>query len=276
MQSGHGTPAWRLIVLLCVVWGSVLSLGCSVVPSNSRDWSPDQAVLAYGELSDDLVTLHNVRNCEYRTTDDYTVRYYTKTYDLNQIRSVDFVMVPFAGLPGAAHTFLSFGFEDEQHVAVSVEVRKEKGESYSFVKGISNGYELIYVIGDERDLIGLRANQRLDDVYLYRANATPEQARALFVDVVERANKLRTEPEFYNLVTNNCTTNVMRHVNKIASHPIAYNYQVLLPGYADRLAYDLGLIRGAESFERTREEARVNRLAYVYRDSPDFSKAIRR
>jgi len=254
----------------------MLSVGCGVVPSNARNWSPDQAVLAYGEMSGDLVTLHNVRNCEYRSTDDYTVRHYTKTYDLNQLRSVDFVMVPFAGLPGAAHTFLSFGFDDEQYVAVSVEIRKEQGESYSFVKGISNGYELMYVIGDERDLIGLRANQRLDDVYVYRANATPEQARALFVDVIERTNKLRSEPEFYNLVTNNCTTNVMQHVNKIAKHPIAYNYQVLFPGYADRLAYDLGLIRGKESFERTRLEARVNKLAYENRESPDFSKAIRR
>ena len=272
-------------------------LGCGVVPSNARNWSPDQAVLAHGEFDGDLVTLHNVRNCEYRTASDYKVRYYTRTYDLRRIRSVDFVMVPFAGLPGAAHTFLSFGFEgkgrlepgaaqagDEPHdqrpadeyVAVSVEIRKEEGETYSFAKGIANGYELMYVLGDERDLIGLRANHRLDDVYVYRANATPEQARALLVDVIERANKLRAEPEFYNLVSNNCTTNVMQHVNKIARHPIAYNYQVMFPGYADRLAYDLGLIRGRESFERTKLEARVNRLAYVHRESAEFSSQIRR
>jgi hypothetical protein len=198
----HLTRLCEAVILALLVVS--VATGCGVMPTNERDWSPDQAVLSYGEFEGDLVTLYNVRNCEYHATDDYNVRYYTRAYDLNQLRTVDFIMVPFAGLPGAAHTFLSFGFDGpqnsaepaEQYVAASVEIRKEKGETYSFTKGIANGYELMYVIGDERDLIGLRANHRLDDVYIYRANATPEQARALFVDVVDRANKLRKEPEF--------------------------------------------------------------------------------
>lgn len=264
------------IGLACLVLG--IGSGCRSVigPSNQRDWSPDQAVLPYAEFDQQVVRIHNVRNCDYRTSDDYTVNYYDKTCDLNQLKSVDFIMVPFTDRPEGAHTFLSFGFEDGDYVAISIEVRREKGETFSVVQGLMNQYELMYVVGDERDLIQLRSNLRMDDVYLYRAKATPVQARALLVDMLERANKLADEPEYYHLVTNNCTTNIMRHINRVAPGRVPYTYEVLLPGYSDRLAYRLGLIEQGESFERAKMDARINRLAYVHRDSPDFSQLIRR
>jgi hypothetical protein len=254
----------------------VLPAGCrSLEPSNNRDWSADQAVLAHADFQGDRVTVHNIRNCAYHSTDNYEVHYYDKTYDLNKLQSVDFIMVPFAGMPALAHTFLSFGFEGQDYLAISVEIRKEKGETYSPLKGLLNQYELMYVVGDERDLIVLRSNYRLDDVYIYRARATRAQAREVFVDMLQRANGLTARPEFYNAITNNCTTNVARHINRISPGRVPYSYRVLLPGYTDRLAYDLGLLDTNDSFEGTKQRARANRLAYVYRDSPDFSAKIR-
>ena len=148
--------------------------------SNRRDWNPSMAVLPEAVTSGDQVKIYNVRNCDYTSTEEYEVKHYTRTYDLDKIQSIDFVVVPFAEMPSLAHTFLSFGFEGDKYVAISVEVRREKGEEYSALKGLMNQYELMYVIGDERDLIGLRSNHRLDDVYIYRTTATKEQSRAVF------------------------------------------------------------------------------------------------
>lgn len=268
------------------LWGAIARMACACAvaflggcsgfaPSNQRSWVSDHALLPRAELRGDQVEVHNVRNCEYTSDEDYVLRYYDKTFDLNQIQSVDFIIVPFADLPQIAHVMLSFGFANDQYVCVSVEIRREKGEEYSPVAGFLQKYELMYVVGDERDLIQLRTIHRLDDVYVYRTRATPEQARLLFVDMLTRANKLSREPEFYNTLTNNCTTNVVNHINKLWPNRIAYNVQLVLPGYSDRMAYELGLLDTDKSFAETRAAARVNRLAYEHRDSARFSAMIR-
>jgi len=182
---------------------------------------------------------------------------------------------PFSGHGlGAAHTLLSFGFVDE-YVAISVEIRKEKGEKFSPLKGLFRNYELMYVIGDERDLIKLRSNYRRDTVYLYRINTTAERMQFVFLDMLERINEIRYEPEFYNTLTNTCTTNIVRHVNTIVPGRITLSYKVLMPAYSDELAYDLGLIVTNSSFEETREHYKINEEALLYADDPLFSVKIR-
>jgi len=269
-------PRTAMVRAGCACALLALISGCTLVgASNDRSWASDHALLAKADIRGREVEVHNVRNCAYTSADDYELRYYNKTYDLDKIRSVDFIMVPFADLPQIAHVMLSFGFEDDEYVCVSVEIRREKGEKYSPIAGFLRQYELMYVVGDERDLIQLRSIHRLDDVYVYRTRATPEQARMLFVDMLKRANKLTKEPEFYNTIANNCTTNVVYHINKLWPHRIAYNVQVLMPGYSDRMAYTLGLLDTDKSFEETRAQARVNGLAYAHRNSPRFSAKIR-
>ncbi len=253
---------------------SIGLLGCRG-PSNHRDWAPNQAVLPTAEFHDNLVTIHNIRNTEYRTAEDYTVHHYDKTFDLATLDKVYFIMVPLPEVPGGAHTFLSYGFENGDHVAISIEVRREKGEEFSALRSVSQPYELMYVVGDERDLIQLRTIYWLEDVYMYRAKAEPAQMRALFVDMLERANKLSKQPEYYNLATNNCTTNIVRHINNISPGKVPYTHEVLFPAYADRLAFQLGLIESAGNFTMTKEKARINELAYIHRNDPDFSVQIR-
>ncbi|MBN2023267.1 MAG: DUF4105 domain-containing protein [Pirellulales bacterium] len=246
-----------------------------LVPSNDRDWSPDQAVLATADIDGRAVRVKNIRNFRYHGEDRFTADYYDKTFDLDAIRSVDFLVVPFPEMPSMAHTMLSFGFEGDEYVGVSVEIRKEKGETYDPVKGLLGQYELMYVVADERDLIQLRTTQWHNDVHLYHTRATPEQARALFVDVMRRVNQLAAAPEFYNTLTNNCTTNIVGHINRLAPGRVPFDYRVLVAGQADELAYDLGLLDTNSTFDRAREQARVNYLAYLYHDRPDFSARIR-
>jgi hypothetical protein len=266
-----------LPVALCL-FALLVCLGCKssqLTASNNRDWSPDQAVLSTAKIHGDEVTIRNIRNCKYLGEGEYVVDYYDKTFDLKQARSVDFLVVPFTATPALAHTMLSFGFEGEQYVDLSIEVRKEKGETYNPLKGALREYELMYVIADERDVIRLRTDIFKDQVYLYRMKASPDEVRELFVDVLKRANRLAKKPEFYDTLSNNCTNNLVSHVNKLKPETVPYTIDVLLPGTADRLVYNLGLIDTARSFEDTKAAARINDLAAQYGDAPDFSTRIR-
>lgn len=246
------------------------------VPSNQRVWSPDQAVLPTADIGRDAVLVRNVRNCKYLSADDYVVDYYDRLIALDDLVSVDYIVVPFKAMPTMAHTMVSFGTRDGQQIVVSVEIRKEAGESYSIVKGLLNEFEIMYVVADERDVIDLRARRRGDDVYVYPLRANPEQVQAVFVDMLRRANQLAERPEFYNTVSNNCTTSLLLHFNRIAKRPIsAVDPRVVLPGLSDQLLYELGLIDTNLSFEETKRRANVSPLARLHGDNPDYSQAIR-
>jgi hypothetical protein len=247
-----------------------------VQPSHNRNWSPDQALLPYAVFHGQRVHVHNIRNCAYQSDQDYVVNYYDRAFDLNQLESVDFLVVPFQGVPSLAHTMLSFGFADGEHLGVSVEARLEEGETYSPILGSLRQFELMYVVADERDVVKLRTTYRGDDVYLYRARATPEQARMLFLDVMERVDKLASTPEFYNVFTNNCTTNIVRHINHVAPGKVPQSMKILLTGHSDRLAYDLGLLDTTLSFDEARRRAKVSDVARQCSNAPDFSERIRR
>jgi hypothetical protein len=244
-------------------------------PSNDRDWVPEHQVLARADIQGDQIHIHNVRNAEYFSYRDCLVDYYDKTYDLKKLQTVDFLMVPFNENRAIAHTFLSFGFAGGDYVGISVEVRLEKGESYDPAIGLLSQFELIYVVADERDLIRVRAEYRNVDVLVYRTTATPEMARKLFLDVMNRVNQLHDQPEFYDTLSNNCTTNLVRHINTLAPNRVPHDYRVLLPGYSDSLAYELGLIDNTVPFSEARRRARINDLALRYKDDPRFSQRIR-
>jgi len=271
----------------CAITGLalLLALGCRSVekriqPSHFRDWVPEQALLPHVELRGSQATVHNVRNCQYFANDVYLVNYCDKTFDLNNVRSVDYIVAPFANMPALAHTMLSFEIAGpdgrRDHLALSVEVRKERGEKYSPWQGSAHQYELMYVLADERDVIQYRTNFNGEDVHLYRTTASPEASRALMLDVLTRVNQIAQQPEFYDTLTNNCTTNIVNHINRIRPSRILVDPRVLLSGYSDELAYDQGLIERRGTFLETKQQAYVNPLAHRYAGREDFSEMIRR
>ena len=225
-------------------------------------------------LEAERVTLKNIRHNTYVSDDDFVVDYFDRQFDLSEIQSVDFIVVPFK-IKQIAHTMLSFGLQDGTYLTVSIEVRKEKGERFNPVLGMGRQFELMYVVGDERDLIRVRTEHRDAEVYVYPSVASPQQAQALFLDVMERANQLAVDPEFYHSIANTCTTNLAGHVNEISSKKIMYGWRVLLPGLSAKYAYDLGLLDNRIPFEELTKIALVNDLALEHRDAPDFSQKIR-
>jgi Domain of unknown function (DUF4105) len=244
-------------------------------PSNDRDWTPDQERLAWAEIEGRQVRVHNVRYARYRSVDDYDVAWEDRSYDLDRLRSAWFVVEPFGDRKGPAHTLMSFGFAGDDYLAISAEIRKEKGEQFSPWKGLVRQYEIMYVIGDERDLIQLRTNHRRDHVYLYPVRAPRERIEQMFVGMLRRANRLREKPEFYNTLTNTCTTNIVRHVNELVPGRIPFSYKVLLPGYSDELAYDLDLIDTRLAFPEAQRHFRIDDDAQGLAGRQDFSKRIR-
>lgn len=245
-----------------------------VVPTNDRAWVADMQRLSTAEIQGDEVLVRNIRNCQYVTATDYVVNYYDRRIRLDELQTVDFIVVPFKA-KSLAHTMLSFGMSDGSYLCVSAEIRRELGEDYSPLLGVSNQFELYYLVADERDVIRLRTRYRDAEVFVYPTVATPENARELFLDVMRRANQLATRPEFYHTVTNNCTTNIVEHVNKLQPQRVPFAWQVLLSGNSAKYAYDLGLLDNRLPFEELQELAKVNLLVDENFDAADFSRRIR-
>lgn len=256
---------------------AVLAWWLTLEPSNNRPWTADVARSAWADIQGDVVTIHNVRNFSYQSETKYVPRWETRVYDVRALRGVD-LFLTFWGSPWIAHPILSFQFDDDRYIAFSVETRKEIGETYSALKGFFRQYELIYVVGDERDLIRLRTNYRAgEEVYLYRTTVTPDAAQRLFVDYVHGLNALHRRPAFYNALTSNCTSNIRIHTAAISeTAPAPWDWRLLLNGKVDEFAYDHGrLVRGDLPFDELKRMAHINQAARAANRSPDFSLLVR-
>ena len=245
----------------------------SIPPSNSRDWTPDVARTARATFDGSHVTIQNVRNFNYRSENDYDQRWETRTYDLDRIQGLD-LFISFWGPTEIAHTIVSWDFDDGQHLAISIETRKEKGESYSALRGFFRQYELYYVVADERDLVGLRTNYRGEQVYLYRIRVPPAQARALLVDYLDEVNSLADHPEWYNALTQNCTTTIRGHTQHIGAAG-SFDWRMLVNGHLDELLYERGQIDTTLPFAEIKLRSDITDKAKAADDSPDFSAKIR-
>ena len=267
---------WRVFAAYLVLFAGLLAWYFSLEPSNERDWQPDVAVLAYAEIEGDQVTLHNVRNFDYRSETDYTPAYYDKHFDLRKLEGVDLIAVYWMG-PAIAHTFVSFAFAGGDHLAISIETRKEMGEGYSTIKGFFRQYELYYVVADERDVIRLRTNYRHDppeDVYVYPMRGPIENGQRLFMAYMKQINALRTHPEFYNTLTTNCTTDIWYNTLINAEH-LPFSWKILASGYVPDYLYQAGRLDTSVPFSELKRRAYVNARAQAADAAADFSQRIR-
>jgi Domain of unknown function (DUF4105) len=263
----------RALPVFLVAFAVVLIWWLLMPPSNNRNWQPDVAVLPWADINGDRVTIHNIRNCDYRSETDYTVRHYDKTFDLARLNSVDLAII-YWGSPYIAHTMLSFGFEGDGNVCFSIETRKEIGEEYSTVKGFFRQYELTYVVADERDLIGLRTNYRGEQVYLYRLNPPNDLARRVFLDYLREVNSLKEHPEWYNALSSNCTTNIRGHATPYTSDA-RLDWRIIVNGFLDEMLYDRKMVDTGMPFPDLKKKSLINERAKGIDKSPEFSHMIR-
>jgi hypothetical protein len=267
---------WRALATYLVLFAAIVAWWFGIEPSNDRDWQPDVAKLAYATVNGDMVTVHNIRNFVYRSETDYTPAWYDKTYDLRKLEGVDLVAVYWMG-PAIAHTLVSFAFAGGDHLAISIETRKEKGEAYSTIKGFFRQYELYYVVADERDVIRLRTNYRHDppeDVYVYRVQGPIENGRKLFLQYVRKMNALKAKPDFYNTLINNCTIDIWYNTLVNAEH-MPFSWKILASGYVPQYLYESGKLDSSAPFPELQRRAHVNARAQAADTAADFSQRIR-
>jgi hypothetical protein len=266
---------WRVKLGVFTAWFAlVLGWWLTLKPTNEADWQPDVAQLARAEIDGDVVTLHKVRNCDYRTEKDYTPHWETRTVRLSQLTGID-MAIDYWGSPYMAHPIVSFQFADAPPLCFSIETRKKKGQSYSAIGGLYRQFALVYTVADERDVIRVRTNYRKgEDIYLYRLAIKPEKARERFLEYLGALNRIHDEPRWYNAITTNCTTTIRSQHN--ASERLPWDWRILVNGKGDEMLYERKAIRsGGLPFDELKRRVHINAAAREANDSPDFSQRIR-
>ena len=224
-------------------------------------------------IDGDRVHIAGVRNFEYRSLNDFTGRYEEREVQLSHLTDLDFFVSYWSeGLVG--HTFLSFIFDNAPPLSISIETRPEVGEGFNPVASLFKQFELIYVVGDERDLVRVRTNYRKETVYLYRLNSPPDDVRPLLMVYLKRINELADQPEFYHLLSNSCTINIIRYMNA-AGRAGRFDIRHLLNGMIDSYLYHSGRVDTTLPFDELRRRSRINEAALAADDAPDFSARIR-
>jgi hypothetical protein len=270
-------PRWLGVLAFAAVFAVLLAWWLSITPRNDRDWYRDVRVTPTAEIQGDRLIVHGVRNFTYRSETDYDERWEDRTYDLSKLDGLDLFMA-YWGSPSIAHTILSWQFEGSLPLAVSIETRKEVGEEYSAIRGFFRQYELYYVVADERDVIGLRTNQRGEQVFLYRLRTPPERARRLLLSYAEAMNGLARTPRWYNAFSHNCTTTIETHARQLASDggpaPV-FDWRLYVNGRLDELLWEQGVVSRALPFPALRAASDVTARARAAGDDPAFSARIR-
>jgi hypothetical protein len=265
----------KLQRLFAVAFGVVAVWWICIPPSQDRPWRPEVAVVPRATIDGDRVTFTGFRNFKYRSRDDFAVRYERREVSLSHLVSID-LFISYWKIGPIAHTFLSFNFDDDTPpVCISIETRPEVGEGFNPLASMFKQFELIYVVGDERDIVLVRTNCRNEDVFLYRIRSTPEAVRRLFRIYLERMNMLADRPEWYHLLSNNCTLNIIRYMRAAGAPHGRFDHRFLLNGLIDRYVYGAGVVDTSLGFEELRSRSHINDVARSVGDADDFSAQIR-
>lgn len=266
---------WKWKLGAFAVWFAiVLAWWLTLKPTHDANWQPDVAQLAHAEFNGDEITIHNIRNCDYRSETDFTPHWETRTVRLSKLTGVD-LAINYWGSPWMAHPIASFQFADGPPLCFSIETRKKTGQSYSAIGGLYRQFELIYIVADERDVIRVRTNYRQgEEVYLYRTTLTAAEARERFLEYLATLESMRKAPRWYNAIATNCTTAIR------AQHPSEkrprWDWRLLLNGKADELLYERQAIAtGGLPFTDLKKCALINPAAKAANDAADFSIRIR-
>ena len=244
-----------------------------IPPSHDRPWRLEVAVLPRAIVDGDRVHLTAVRNFTYRTRHDFDIRYEEREVLLSHLQTVDLFVSYWHDGP-VGHTFLSFGFDNAPPVSISIETRPEMGEGFDPIASLFKQFELIYLVGNEHDLVASRAIHRNEAIFLYRIRVTPENARQLFLIYLERVNEIYDQPEWYHLLSNSCTINIIRYANRIGPSR-GFDLRHFLNGFIDRYVYATGLIETDLPFDELRRRSHINDVVRREYDAPDFSERIR-
>lgn len=143
-----------------VIFLSLLVWMAGHTPRHDRRWAMGQERLARVDFEGDQVHIHDFRFFRYRADGSVAEPVYeTRAFGIDDLATV-WLGISHFGRFGMAHTFMSFGFKDGRYLAISIEARREEGENYNPLAGLFRKYDLIHVVGDERDIVAVRSHLR--------------------------------------------------------------------------------------------------------------------
>jgi hypothetical protein len=266
--------SWASLGICFALFAGVACWWCSIQATGKRDWQPEVTEAAWTERDGDKITIHNLRNFDYEPGQLATPRWETKVVDLSQLRGMD-LSINFWGSTLICHPIVSFQFGPTDHVAISVETRMAEGQTYSTIRGFFKQFELIYIVADERDVIRVRTNYRHEQLYLYRTSIKPDRARRIFLNYLQSVNAIHLQPQFYNALTDNCTTNVRMHTAATTANPAPWDWRMLLNGTVDELVYENGGFASHLPFTELKQISLIDAKAQAADQATDFSERIR-
>jgi len=244
-------------------------------PSHDRNWEIGQEKLPHIIFESDSVTINNYRNFVWYKNGNVDKNYETQSFKLSELESVDVIISHFDDFEGLAHIFISFGMKNGKHIIVSLETRREDDEEFSPFLGIMRQFEIIYVVGSEQDIVGLRTNNRGERVYLYPTISTPEKSQELFIELADEINAIYNKPKIYNTLVHNCTNEITRRVEKISKLDFPVTWKSIFPGYFDEILYEMKIIPTDKSFSDVKKKHLIdnNKVDYF---NKNYSEQIRK
>jgi hypothetical protein len=250
-------------------------------PSNDRQWDVGFEKLSNISREGDRVTIKNFRDFTFvkgkRTNTDYKeVQVNIKDIQRVWFMYEPFKVPPFTSFGGIAHTYFTFDFKNHEPLVVSVEARREEGETYSSYTGAFNKFELQYIWGSETDFDKQRAFSNGEGLYMFPLQLSTGSAKNLFLQMVNTSITLGNHPRFYNTLTSNCTNELAKNANAIKAGSVPLDKAWIFPGYSDEFLYRLKLIPSDKPLEQIRQKYEVSKKMRELDSDPEFSEDIRK
>ena len=245
--------------VIFISYAIIIGVWSQKQPTLTKDWQASVAKLAYVDYDNDFVTIHNIRHFNYQTETEFTSHYDDKRFNIKQLNHMDYILSYWDGNLAVAHTMLSFGFSNGEHLAVSVETRLAKNQPQSGLYGLFKQYEVIYILADEADILRLRTNFRQEQVFVYPLNFSAKIRQAMFLKILERVNQLYQQPEFYNTMTQNCFTGLQTDFrNILPKETNLFDYRWFANGYSNEILYENAIIKSSLSFSEIQQRFHIN------------------
>lgn len=272
----------KYVIIAALISAVIIVAGSWVVerPSHTRIWRDDYSRVPQVHDVENGYVVENIRNWSYDTVtgEPVVMEWQTATITPETLETVYFVLEPFSSNKAIAHTMLSFHFTDGSAYIVSIEARREIGETYEPIRAaLLPTYEYLFVWTTERDMYGNSQFYAGDELYRYELMLTPEQERYVLQAMLAETKDIAARPRWYNTLFANCTNVLADVLNKTYPGALPWHYARVMPGFSEEYLYKRGYFDTSRSLEELTEQGYLSshiEVAYKEHNPDEFSRTL--